>query len=350
MVWGYGAPVSALSINDNQIRLTMAPGRWTGGEMSPAVSFVPGVPYYTLDVHLAGAPAKTAVTPQIEREPGSKVLHIYGSMAADAQPDVEQVAIEDPAEYAAVAFKAMLQARGIEVRGVAKPEHAELGYSNSLPSGVEVLWEDVLRSRNSSACPKSSETAEETLATHRGPTLRDDVMLTNKVSENLHAELLLHHLGKLVFCQIASTTAGLAVERAFLAHAGIDMDDFVFFDGSGLSGHDLVTPRATAKLLQFAARDPKTGAAQPWFADWKASLPVGGEDGTLASRFAKAPLKDNVFAKTGTLGEARALSGYLQCASGRTVVFSIMVGDHPPGSDADRDVMDKIVAAIWAAE
>jgi D-alanyl-D-alanine carboxypeptidase/D-alanyl-D-alanine-endopeptidase (penicillin-binding protein 4) len=133
------------------------------------------------------------------------------------------------------------------------------------------------------------------------------------------------------------------VVRQFLINAGIDKDDFVFYDGSGLSSHDLVTPRATAKLLQFAT-------TQPWFADWKSSLPVGGEDGSLEERFAKPPLKDHVFAKTGTLGEARALSGYLDCASGRTVIFSIMVGNHLPGSSADRDVMDKIVAAIAAAE
>jgi D-alanyl-D-alanine carboxypeptidase/D-alanyl-D-alanine-endopeptidase (penicillin-binding protein 4) len=132
------------------------------------------------------------------------------------------------------------------------------------------------------------------------------------------------------------------VVRQFLINLGIDPADFVFYDGSGLSGHDLVTPRATAKLLQFAT-------AQPWFADWKASLPVGGEDGSLTSRFPKPPLKDHVFAKTGTLGEARALSGYLDCASGRTVIFSIMDTSHMPGN-ADRDVMDRIVAAIATAE
>jgi len=104
----------------------------------------------------------------------------------------------------------------------------------------------------------------------------------------------------------------------------------------------LVTPRATARLLQYAS-------GQPWFADWKSSLPVGGVDGSLEERFAKAPLKGKVFAKTGTLGEARALSGYLECASGKTVIFSIMVGNHLPQTHADRDVMDRIVAAIAAA-
>ena len=86
-----------------------------------------------------------------------------------------------------------------------------------------------------------------------------------------------------------------------------------------------------------------------WFAQWKPSLPVGGEDGSLVARFDKLPLKDHVFAKTGTLGEARALSGYLECASGRTVIFSIMVGNHLPGTSEDRVVMDKIVAAIARA-
>jgi D-alanyl-D-alanine carboxypeptidase/D-alanyl-D-alanine-endopeptidase (penicillin-binding protein 4) len=173
--------------------------------------------------------------------------------------------------------------------------------------------------------------------------------MTNKLSLNLHAEVLLRQLAY-AFGDATSTAEGARVLRQFLLNAGVDGGDFVFYDGSGLSDKDLVTPRATAKLLSYAAHDPKTGGPQPWFADWKASLPVGGEDKGLATRFAKPPLKDHVFAKTGTLGEARALSGYLDCASGRTVIFSIMVGNHAPGSNADRDVMDKIVAAIAAAE
>jgi D-alanyl-D-alanine carboxypeptidase/D-alanyl-D-alanine-endopeptidase (penicillin-binding protein 4) len=124
--------------------------------------------------------------------------------------------------------------------------------------------------------------------------------------------------------------------------SGLDGGDFEFYDGSGLSTKDLVTPRATAQLLAFAA-------TQPWFEQWKAALPVGGVDGSLASRFTDAPLKGHVFAKTGTLGESRALSGYLDAASGRTLIFSILVDNHTPGSNADRVVMDKIVAAIAAA-
>jgi D-alanyl-D-alanine carboxypeptidase/D-alanyl-D-alanine-endopeptidase (penicillin-binding protein 4) len=182
---------------------------------------------------------------------------------------------------------------------------------------------------------------ETVLASHMSPALIEDMTVTNKVSQNLHAEMFLHNVGAAVTGD-GSTVNGARVVRAFLDHAGVDKDDYVFFDGSGLSGHDLLAPRATARLLQFAS-------TQPWFADWKRTLPVGGEDGSLVERFGKAPLKDHVFAKTGTLGEARALGGYLECASGKTVIFSIMDSAHTPRSNADRDAMDKIVGLIAAA-
>jgi len=102
-----------------------------------------------------------------------------------------------------------------------------------------------------------------------------------------------------------------------------------------------VTPRAMTHLLTYANR-------QPWGAAWRASLPVGGVDGTLSARFAEPAHKGRVFAKTGTLGEVNALSGYLVTGSGRTLVFSVLCNDHNPSGDAARVALDKIVAAIAA--
>ncbi len=141
----------------------------------------------------------------------------------------------------------------------------------------------------------------------------------------------------------APSLAGARCIRANLSHAGLDPDDFVFFDGSGLSDHDLVAPRATVTFLAYVAK-------QPWFAQWKASLPDAGEDGSLSRRFPDPPVKGHLFAKTGTLGESRALSGYLDAASGRTVIFSVFVDDHTPATSADRVTMDKIVTAIAATQ
>jgi len=352
-VWGYGAPVSALTINDNQITVTVTPGAAAG---SPATVMVdPAVPsYYTLDVSVTTGEKKSGSHVEMERALGSKVLRVYGSIAVDAQPDEEEVAIHDPAEYAAIALKGMLEARGIVVTGKARAQHEISSDARGFikETREEIQGFDPLKhyeaqrlhgvgSGCSGHCDPNTLPVEKVLASHESPALEDDLVVTNKVSQNLHAELFLHQLGEAAGDD-GSTAQGARVVRAFLEKVGIDKDDFIFFDGSGLSGHDLVTPRATARLLQYAS-------TQPWFADWKKSLPAGGEDGSLASRFGKAPLKDHVFAKTGTLGEARALSGYLECASGRTVIFSIMVGNHTPQTNDDRDVMDKIVAAIAAA-
>jgi serine-type D-Ala-D-Ala carboxypeptidase/endopeptidase (penicillin-binding protein 4) len=345
-VWGYGAPVSALTINDNQIKVTVSPGTAIG---EPAMVVVdPAVPsYYTLDVSVTTGARKSGSHVQMERALGSKVLRVYGRIAVDSQPDEEEVAIHDPAEYAAMALKGLLEVRGIVVTGKARAVHRipsdARGFQERMkePGGQEKA---VVTGGNfgGSCLSTPPDTSEMTLASYTSPLLVEDVTVTNKVSQNLHAELWLHHLAKRPYCGDGSTVEGARLVRAFLQQGGIDKDDFIFFDGSGLSGHDLVTPRATARLLQYAS-------TQSWFAQWKASLPVGGDDGSLESRFGKPPLKDHVFAKTGTLGEARALSGYLDCASGRTVIFSIMVGNHLPGTNEDREVMDKIVAAIAAA-
>src|SRR5580698_4546613 len=348
-VWGYGAPVSALTINDNQIKVTVTPAAVEGQPATVVVD--PAVPsYYTLDVAVTTGANKSGNHVQMERALGSKVLRVYGSIAADTQPDEEEVAIHDPAEYAAWALKGMLEARGIVVTGKARALHRistdTKGFLDEAREEIADLNMKGGYLRGYTAMPGCDHCDPahvwKTLASHTSPALQEDVVVTNKVSQNLHAEMFLHDVGAAVPSGDLSTAQGTRVVRQFLLNAGIDKDDFVFFDGSGLSGHDLVTPRATTRLLQYAS-------TQPWFADWKKSLPVGGEDGSLEARFAKAPLKDHVFAKTGTLGEARALSGYVECASGRTVIFSIMVGNHLPGDSSDRDAMDKIVAAIAAA-
>jgi D-alanyl-D-alanine carboxypeptidase/D-alanyl-D-alanine-endopeptidase (penicillin-binding protein 4) len=347
-VWGYGAPVSALAINDSQLRMTIAPGSAPGAPAS--VTLDPIAPYYTVDLSaLTTGPVRSGSHVQVERAVGSKVLRVYGSIAVDASPDEEEIAIHDPAEYAAVALKSMLEARGILVTGIARAKHRisndDRGFLQASHESIPNMdWNKTYSPATpASACTANCAAAETALAQHISPPLLEDMVVTNKVSQNLHAEMFLHNVGAAVLGD-GSIVNGARVVRAFLTtRAGIDPDDFVFFDGSGLSGHDLVAPRATARLLQFAS-------TQPWFADWKRTLPVGGEDGSLVERFGKSAMKDHVFAKTGTLGEARALSGYIDCASGKTVIFSIMVSAHTPGTSADRIAMDKIVELIGAAE
>jgi D-alanyl-D-alanine carboxypeptidase/D-alanyl-D-alanine-endopeptidase (penicillin-binding protein 4) len=359
LVWGYGAPVSALTVADNELKLTVTPGaiskRVGYGEYAGATATLEqnGVPYYTVPSEVLTTAPGTGTHVNAERLPGSRVLRVYGSMAVDAQPDVEHVSIDDPALYTAIALRGMLLTRGIVVEGEAtafhQPTEDGSSYLSELsrePDGCELSRVGAAAGGCSYSCG-SATIPGKVLASDVSAELAEDVTLTLKVSQNLHAEMLLHRLGLLNRCPGGPTVAGARMVRAFLLHAGLDGDDFVFYDGSGLSGHDLVTPRATAQLLAYATK-------QPWFAQWKAALPVGGVDGSLEKRFTEPPLKGHVFAKTGTLGESRALSGYVQCASGREVIFSILVDDHEPGNAAGnaagRAAMDRIVAAIAANE
>jgi D-alanyl-D-alanine carboxypeptidase/D-alanyl-D-alanine-endopeptidase (penicillin-binding protein 4) len=170
----------------------------------------------------------------------------------------------------------------------------------------------------------------------------EDITLTSKISMNLHAELLLRLLGKM-FGSDGSFEEGSRVVRQFMVNAGVDDSDFYLCDGSGLSGDDRIAARALTRLLTYAA-------GQPWGENWRASLPVAGVDGTLLNRFKSSPLKGRMWAKTGTLNEVNALSGYLTAASGKTVAFSIIENGRKPGSGLEEQAIDRIAEAIAAAD
>jgi D-alanyl-D-alanine carboxypeptidase/D-alanyl-D-alanine-endopeptidase (penicillin-binding protein 4) len=257
-------------------------------------------------------------------------------------------AIHDPAAYAALALKLALERHGVRVAGSAIALHVPPRDFKAAPVadgsvaaaiGGSVA-ETPVKADYGTACIGSAMIS--VLATHPSVALGDDLSYTVKASDNLHAEILLKNVGAAFGC--AHTEAwSLAVMRAYLKQVGIAAGDVVLYDGSGLSGHDLVAPRALTQMLVYAAK-------QKWGASYKAALPVGGVDGTLTNRFLPpgSTLQGKVFAKTGTLGESRALSGYVTAASGATVVFSVMVDNHRPGDPADRAAMDKMVEAIAA--
>jgi len=352
MVWGYGAPVSALTIADNQLKLKVMPGTICGmnGRKSCSDGTAQleqnGVAYYTLKTEVGVLTAGSHGNIQVERLADPHSLRIYGGLAVDAAPDTEEIAIADSAEYAAMALRSMLQQRGITVDGSSVAKHQQPRDAQGFLTELRAPLRCETLHLEGGACPGGCSVGIPpgvVLASHTSASLAQDVVFTDKESQNLHAEILLHQLGRIVTCSEGSTVEGARMVRTFLTmRAGLDPDDFLFYDGSGLSAKDLVTPRATAQLLSYAT-------TQPWFSQWKSALPIGGVDGTLSSRFKEAPLKGHVFAKTGTLGESRALSGYLDCASGKQVIFSIMVDNHSPTGSGDRAVMDKIVAAIAAA-
>ncbi len=336
--WAYGAPVSALTFNDNTVDLTLKPDPQPAAPAQTAGEWSPDTDYYTLDDRMTMAAPGAQAQPGLERRPGDRMVRAFGT--APPQGLHAGLAVEDPAEFVADIFKDALTVRGITITGSATSAHRE-----SIDTGQFVAERAMpIVPLKPVALDRVEADLEgrRVLARRVSVPVAEDIMWTNKVSENLHAELLLRLLGK-TEGKDGSFEEGTRVVRQFMANAGVDDNDFFFYDGSGMSMDDRVAPRALTKLLNFAAR-------QPWGEAWRATLPVAGVDGTLAGRFLNSPLKGKLQAKTGTLNESSALSGYLTTATGNTLTFSIMVNGHRPGSDAELKAMDRIAEAIAAAE
>jgi serine-type D-Ala-D-Ala carboxypeptidase/endopeptidase (penicillin-binding protein 4) len=333
--WGYGAPVSALSFADNTIELTLTADPEKPG--ATVEEWTPKVQYYTLQNSMTMAQPGAVAHPGLERRPGAMLVRTWGT--APAQGLHAPLAVEDPAEFTAAAFKDALLHRGVMVKGEAVSAHR-------LPEGTGDFSGE--RAEPLKLAPRALVTMEaptdgrKVLARHVSVPVAQDIMMTNKVSQNLHAELLLRLLGK-AFGSDGSLAQGTRVVRQFLVDAGIRDSDFFFYDGSGMSMDDRITPRAYTHLLAYASR-------QAWGEAWRKTFPVAGVDGSLYGRFRNSPLKGKLWAKTGTLNETNALSGYLQAASGKTVAFSILVNGHRPGSESEIPAMERICEAIAASE
>ena len=165
-----------------------------------------------------------------------------------------------------------------------------------------------------------------------------DLRVINKVSQNLHAELMLRLLGKEKGTS-GTIDAGLEVMRGWLTTVGIRPEEYAFFDGSGLSRENLVSPHAVVKLLTYVSK-------QPWANEFEDTLPVGGVDGTLMDRFKTSQLTGRVHAKTGSLGHVNSLSGFATTAKGERVVFSILTNNHLLTNRRALETIDSILTAV----
>jgi D-alanyl-D-alanine carboxypeptidase/D-alanyl-D-alanine-endopeptidase (penicillin-binding protein 4) len=333
--WGYGAPISALSFADNSIELMVAAD--PAKPNATLEQWTPNVEYYTLENSMTMAQPGEVPHPGLERRPGSMMVRAWGT--APVQGLHAPLAVEDPAEFTAAAFKDALLHRGVTVKGDATSAHR-------VPDGTGEF--NAERAEPLKLAPRAVVTMEapvqdhRVLARHVSVPVAQDITVTNKVSQNLHAELILRMLGK-AFAKDGSLAQGTRVVRQFLVDAGVSDSDFFFYDGSGMSMDDRVAPRAYTQLLAYASR-------QAWGKPWRDTFPVAGVDGSLAGRFRNSPLKGKLWAKTGTLNETNALSGYLTTVSGKTLAFSILVNGHRPGSQAEIPAMEKICEAIAASE
>jgi D-alanyl-D-alanine carboxypeptidase/D-alanyl-D-alanine-endopeptidase (penicillin-binding protein 4) len=307
MVWEYGAAISALAVNDNVVTLTMVPGENAG---DPVAGSMPETPDFYLKNETITSAAGMKADLTLTREPGAGVVVIKGTLPARSAVHKLQLAIEEPAQHATSLFKKLLEARGITISGAARAVHES-----------------------------ANLVAQRTLiAEHVSLPLAADITLTNKISQNLHAELLLRSAARQMGAwQNDDDLVKFAGD--FYAAAGIAPGEIVQTDGSGLSEHDLVTPRAVVTLLRYAR-------TQPWFDVYYASLPVSGMDGTLTERMKTPPTLGRIHAKTGSLDHVRTLSGYANTVDGRILIFSFLSNAQTGKNHEATDAIDGMCRAM----
>jgi D-alanyl-D-alanine carboxypeptidase/D-alanyl-D-alanine-endopeptidase (penicillin-binding protein 4) len=312
-VWSYGAAVSAIAVNDNVITLDVRPGEAVGAPLRFGLE--PAATIYKVRNEATTTAAGTLEELRLARDPESRTFVLSGTVPRDAPRRQLLVAVQEPAENAAVLFASLLEARGVRITGQRRVWHAG-------EPGVAATASDPRR----------------VLAEHVSPPLIEDVRLTNKISDNLHAELMLRLAAK-EKGGAAILDDALKFAEQFRVGIGIAPEEVVLKDGSGLSRDNLATPQSFVKLLEYAAR-------QPWGADFVKTLPIAGEDGTLENRMKGTAAAGRIQAKTGQVDHVENLSGFATTLHGERLIFSIMGDDHNSTGHDAAAIVDKIGVAM----
>src|SRR5215469_8113936 len=330
LAWEWGAPVSALTVNDNVLFANILPADRPGERAF--LNITPYPEYYRIENRVTTTPQGTGPRKIfINREPGSNQVTIWGNIPLDDAGASEALAIEDPAEFTARLFRDLLEQRGVTIYGRPRTRHTEL-------ASVQTFSVTSIASGGGTDGTGRSTPTPLVLASHDSVPITEDLRVINKVSQNLHAELTLRLLGKERGTS-GSIQGGLEVMRGFLTSAGVQPEQFIFYDGSGLSRENLVSPAAVVKLLQYAHQ-------QPWGNLFEDTLPISGVDGSLSDRLKTPPYKGIVHAKTGSLNHVSSLSGYATTLTGRPVAFSILCNNHNLTNKKAVDTIDRIVEKI----
>jgi D-alanyl-D-alanine carboxypeptidase/D-alanyl-D-alanine-endopeptidase (penicillin-binding protein 4) len=315
--WWYGAEVSALTVNDNSVDLSVKPGARVGDPCR--ITIGPDTSVVTIVDRTKTSDRGSTRELSVNRPLGQNTIEIRGTMPIDDRGLNASLAVSRPALVFVTMLRTALERRGVAFTGNVRTIDAQ-GRTDTQPLPVSSLVE---------------------IATRQSPPLSVIAAQTLKPSQNLYAELILRALGKATATNPKQTSeeAGIAAVREFLTRAGIEPGRIVMLDGSGLSRANLVTAETTTRLLTYM-NTHRAGSV------FREALPVAGLDGTLRNRMKGTPAQNNVRAKTGTLGTATSLSGYVFSAAGERLVFSLMINNPPRDTDPRTNFTDAVAVLL----
>ena len=329
---GSGVVISPVSVNDNVIDVIVAPGRSPGNATS--LQTLPATEYaaFQNEVKTASADSSAEIEFVPTRNPdGTLSVKVSGTVPAGKAPRPFPFAVPEPSTFARVVLEESLRQAGIEI----------IGDSSSGPLDWKII--------------AASYKTENQLAEHISPPLKEDVKVTLKVSQNLHAAMKPYLLGALVGKEHeGALAAGFKQERSFLERMNLDVTAAAQSDGAGGSAY--FTPDFMVKFLTFMTK-------QKNFRYFHDALPILGRDGTLWDTQRDSPAAGRLRAKTGThvtgdlLNEqyvvnGKGLAGYLETKNGKQIIVAIFANHVPAGGDIKAvlkvgDALAEIAAAAY---
>jgi len=309
---GSGLRISPICVNDNIVDVHVTPGQ--KGEKA-ALRFQPAAPIFEfVNETVTVAPEQPTTVRFVEDEDPSdpSVVRVRGNVPA-GKPFWTCYGVPSPRRYAEALFRIALRDAGIALD-------------------------------DSSAAHAHADGARIEVASHTSPPLREAVKVVLKVSQNLHAELLVRASGG------GLRDAGFRAVRELFERAGLDVSESAQARGAG-GGY--FSPATACRLLQYAAR-------QSYASAFREALPVLGVDGTLHDIQRTSPAAGHVRAKTGTFGHrdelnsvhhlsAKALAGYIDAKSGRVYVFAAFANNIHASSATSANDIGELLGEIASA-
>ena len=315
---GTNVIMSSIMVNDNVIDVVARPGAKAGDQIS--ISTSPQTTYAHFINHAITAAAGTKPDlndPEFAANPdGSVNITLSGTLPLGIEPQTASIGVTSPTIFAEWVLRESLAAEGIELKSplvTTQPDFAPL---------VRYY------------------TAENVVAEHVSLPLAEEIKVTLKVSQNLHAGMGPYLLGAIAGKDIASPMKkGFQLEREFLTEAKLDLTGASQGDGAGGDWADLFSPDFVCRYLAYWATRPDSDVLFH-------ALPILGKDGTLAKIQQQNPGAGHVFAKTGTFGSGdrlnakmmlngKGLAGYVITKSGRKLAFAAYVNHVSLPSDPD---------------
>jgi serine-type D-Ala-D-Ala carboxypeptidase/endopeptidase (penicillin-binding protein 4) len=277
----YNVGPDALLVNFNAVNFNFIP---EGGKVNVFVQ--PEFAGIALDNRLTATAGECLewngdIHPQLQ----DHTLLVEGAMPASCGEHHEYISLMPHAAYVNAVFRALWQELGGKLTGEVK--------TGTAPAGAVLL------------------------STHQSAPLSELIRDINKFSNNVMARELFLTLG-----MGAGLPANLeqsdAALRAWLAQNKLEFSELELDNGSGLSRKSRISAHSLASLLRAAYNGP-------WQAEFTASLPIAGIDGTLKKHFQEGPAKGYAHLKTGSLEGVKAIAGYVQSKSGKVYVVVFFI-------------------------